>query len=150
MWSRDKSKYKGIDCIKKVFKVTYYFLPGRLYLKFTERWVGSVSKITYFSVYIKYIPSRQSRNIFITTWTKSLHRFLFIPFRSERRGLDKRVIPLDYINTKWKYKRFYISATFRWVGYPPKRAKLPKIASFLNISMLIVVRRSYSNKHFLV
>ena len=102
----------------------------------------------YFSVYIKYIPSRQSRNMFITTWTKCLYRFLFIPFRSDRRGLSKRTIPLDYTSTKWKYKRFDISATFRWAGYPPKRAKLPKIASFLNILMLIVVGRSYSNKHF--
>ena len=96
----------------------------------------------YFSVYIKYIPSRQSRNMFITTWTKCLYRFLFIPFRSGRRGLSKRTIPLDYTSTKWKYKRFDISATFRWAGYPPKQAKLPKIASFLNILMLIVVRRS--------
>ena len=68
--------------------------------------------------------------IFVSTGClKCLYRFFIIPFCFKRQDLGKRVIPLDYINTEKKQKRFDISATFQWVGYSHKWNKMLCIKS---------------------
>ena len=49
---------KIVVCIKEVFKVTYYFLTGRLYGKNIRE---PESGIIYFCVYMKSVPSCQTR-----------------------------------------------------------------------------------------